>query len=63
MMLAEPPIYVTRMTRCKACGTSFASADQVIGTQSFELDLRESHVEMCPVGHVGRYTSADYYFL
>jgi hypothetical protein len=63
MMLAEPPIYVNRMTRCKVCGTDFASADQVMGTQPLELEVRGSHVEMCPAGHVDKYTSADYYYL
>ena len=57
-MLAEPPIHVTRMTRCKVCGAGFASANQVMST---ELD--QPYVEMCPGGHVDEYASGDYYFL
>lgn len=62
-MLAEPPIYVTRMARCKACGTAFASADQSVTGQLSPPGQGHSQVEMCPSGHIEGYSSADYYFL
>lgn len=62
-VLAEPPIYVTRMARCKVCGTTFPSANQTMSGEALESWFMKSSVEMCPDGHVNDYVSLDYYFV
>jgi hypothetical protein len=60
-MLAEPPMYVTKVTRCKVCDLSFPSAHQ-LDAQSSESPA-EVFIEMCPAAHKSEYETSDYYFV
>jgi hypothetical protein len=51
---AEVLMHVTSMTRCRDCGTAFATANPEPGSWV-------ARVETGPVGHDGRYAGADNY--
>jgi hypothetical protein len=60
-MLAEPPIYLTKMVRCKICDASFTSAHQKIGDVLEPADA--TVVEMCPNAHRAEYGAGDYFLI
>jgi hypothetical protein len=53
---AEALMHVTRMTRCRACGMAFATANPEPGSWV-------ARAETCPAGHEGQYAGADYYYV
>ena len=59
MTTLELPKYVTRMTRCDACGVAFPSSSQVFN----RTRKQHSHTEICPSGHVNTCSEVDYYFV
>jgi hypothetical protein len=56
-MITELTSHLTRMTRCKVCGMTFPSTDQIVAAPT-----EDNYVETCPADHVADYVHADYYF-